>query len=285
MISATTTRLSTAILRGTRKCRQQRHVALRAFTATVPASDGSLAERCDLYIQSSPFEDIPNGPYDPIPEFVMANWKGAGGHLSDEIAIIDGSTGMQRTYQNFYDDSCGIAGSLKYDMGIDERACVCLFAPNHVDYLPVTLAVGLCGAKLTPVNPLYTKDELQVILDRSRSSVLVAHVNVLETAIEAAKNSPSVKHIIVMTENGQASPVASIETLDSIKKHPRAFSKTLRDLHPNTDEHPYLLPYSSGTTGLPKGVSLTHTNIVTNLLQYEGIEGSVFPPVSAMACG
>ncbi|OEU13519.1 acetyl-CoA synthetase-like protein [Fragilariopsis cylindrus CCMP1102] len=88
----------------------------------------------------------------------------------DELAIFDGSTGMKRTFTDHYNSTRGIAGSLKYDMGVDENSCVCLFAPNHVDYMPVTLAVGLCGAKITPVNPLYKANELLNVLDGSRST-------------------------------------------------------------------------------------------------------------------
>jgi len=61
--------------------------------------------------------------------------------------------------------------------------------------------------------------------------------------------------------------------LESVKDHDQAFDKTVRNQHPNTDLHPYLIPYSSGTTGLPKGVCLTHSNLVTNLLQLEKAEG------------
>jgi 4-coumarate--CoA ligase len=116
--------------------------------------------------------------------------------------------------------------------------------------------VGLCGAKLTPVNPLYKKEELQVVLDRSRTSVLIAHKAVLDVALDAAKDAKYVKHIIVITEDGEEAP-SGMDSLDSIKKHKEGFDKTVRYLHTETDLHPYLLPYSSGTTGLPKGVCLT----------------------------
>ena len=116
--------------------------------------------------------------------------------------------------------------------------------------------MDLCGAKITPVNPLYTKQELLVILDRSRSSVLIAHKAVLDVALEAAKDAKYVKHVIVMMEDGEHPP-DGLDSLDSIKKHKEGFDKTVRYIHEETKIHPYLLPYSSGTTGLPKGVCLT----------------------------
>jgi long-subunit acyl-CoA synthetase (AMP-forming) len=54
---------------------------------------------------------------------------------------------------------------------------------------------------------------------------------------------------------------------------------TIRLVHESDDPHPYLLPYSSGTTGHPKGVMLTHENVVANLLQLEEIEDLAFPSV------
>lgn len=212
----------------------------------------------------------------------MANWKGCGGYLSREIAILDGSTGLTRTFDDYYKSTIGLAGSFKYELGVNETSTVCLFAPNHVDFLPVTLAVGLCGAKMTPVNPLYKPNELQLILDKSHSTVLVAHPSTLDVALEAAKNAKYIKHIVLMTEFDEAPPEGVI-TLNSIKKHDKAFQTTVRRRHPHTDAHPYVLPYSSGTTGMPKGVCLTHANLTANLLQLEEVEGIGFAPVSVMS--
>jgi 4-coumarate--CoA ligase len=240
----------------------------------------------------SPYPPIPPGPYLPTPELAMTNWKGCGdghGYLSQEIAILDGSTGLTRTFDDYYQSTTGLAGSFKYELGVTPTTTVCLFAPNHVDYLPVTLAVGLCGAKVTPVNPLYKANELLLILDKSRSTVLVAHVSTLDVALEAAKNAKYVKHIILMTEfdndDDEAAPVVLPEgviPLNSIKKHDKAFQKTVRSHHPHTDAHPFVLPYSSGTTGMPKGVCLTHANLTANLLQCAQVEGLGFAPVSGM---
>eukprot|EP00980_Cylindrotheca_fusiformis_P028910 scaffold22672_cov141-Cylindrotheca_fusiformis.AAC.13 len=267
--------------------RMTRSVGTTTAAAENDGGGGELAERCHRHVVSSPFDPIPTGPYPPVPELIMSSqswWNNSSTSTSrkeqkQQIAIVDGSTGMQRTFEEYANATKGLAGSLHYDLGVTEHSTVCTFCPNHVDYLPVTLSVGLCGAKLTPVNPLYTKDELLVILNRSQSSVLIAHSRTLETAMQAAKESKYVKHVIVMTDQDATMPPEGVLTLDSIKQHDKAFDKTMQHHHPSTDAHPFLLPYSSGTTGLPKGVCLSHSNLVANLLQFEQIEHKFFQPV------
>ena len=185
----------------------------------------------------SPFPPISPGPYPHLAGFVMENWKGAGGYLDEKDAIIDGTTGLKRSFADYYKSTGGIAAFLRYELDIEEGDTVCLFAPNHVDYLPVTLAVTICGAKITPVNPLYKAAELQIILDRSRSSVLVAHPSTIEVALEAAKDSKYVKHIAIMTDSGEAVP-EGVLTLDSMKDHDKTFTSTIHDRHQETKMHP-----------------------------------------------
>lgn len=224
----------------------------------------------------SPFPPIPEGPYPPLYEFVTENYKPHGGYLDDKIAMIDGSTGLQRTFRDYYTTATGLAGALRFDFDIVENSTVALYCPNHVDYLPIVLAVALCGARVTPVNPLYTGHELDQVLDRSRSTVLFVHSSKLDIALQSVKNS-HIKHVIVVTDDSsEATPEGTIG-LEYLRKHGEAFDETVHHIHRNTTTHPLCLPYSSGTTGLPKGVCLTHSNLVSNLLQLEQVEGMSFP--------
>ena len=246
---------------------------MRRWISSTPFfCDGALAEVCNQHVITSPYSPIESWDR-PLPDFVLSAWK----NNHEELAIFDGSTGMERTFGDYYKDTAGIAGSLKHDLGIGEDSCVCLYAPNHVDYLPVTLAVGLCGAKITPVNPLYKAQELAVVLKNSKSSVLIAHKANIEVALQAASEVDGVKHVLVMTEDGEEAS-GGLDNLESIKQHASAFDSTSDAFDCKPAFHPYLLPYSSGTTGLPKGVCLSHSNITVNLLQMDVAEGSTLHP-------
>jgi 4-coumarate--CoA ligase len=229
----------------------------------------------------------------PLYELVTEDYPPHGGTLDEEkIAIIDGSTGMQRTFKDYYTTAANLAGALRYDFGVtDHHTTIALFCPNHVDYAPIVLAVALCGAKVTPINPMYKSMELETILTQSQSTILIAHTSTLDVALQAIQSSgkaSKVKHVIVVTDEVETISAKSSEpssavpfgtvSLDYLRQHGQAFDATVPEVHGNTQTYPVVIPYSSGTTGLPKGVCLTHCNIVSNLLQVDRVEGSVVEP-------
>ena len=225
----------------------------------------------------SPYEPIPVGPYPPLFEFVTSEWKAQGGTLDDKIAIVDTFTGLQRSFGDHYRTIRSLAAALLHDMNIGHGDCVAMFCPNHVDYLAVPLAVSMTGAMITPINPLYTALELSTVLNRSRSSVVMVHFSKLDIALEAIKGADHpIKHVIVITDTGDEKLPEGTVTLDALREHSTPQNNTIDGVHANTGTHVCVLPYSSGTTGLPKGVSLTHENIVSNLWTIDRLEGEVF---------
>lgn len=240
----------------------------------------AVADHCDLNMVYSPYPPVPEGPYLPMAEFVMQNWKSfnpSSGHLAEQTAIRDTATGMTRSFDDYYNIATQVGAILMEDFHIKEDECVALYCPNHVDYLPVSLAVSLTGAKLTPINPLYTTGELTTVLQKSRSSVFFVHTSKLDVALESVKDCPNIKQIIVITDNGEAIPEGTMKLSDLLQNPEKRLTETNQGMHPNTKLHPYLLPYSSGTTGAPKGVCLTHENIVVNLQQFHEVENMFFP--------
>ena len=207
--------------------------------------------------------------------------------MRNKVAIIDALSGQTRTFRDYYSDMGSIASHL-LELGIDQDSTIALFSPNHVDYVPICLAAAVCGAQLSPINPTYKVDEVQAVLRSSGADTLFFHCNNAKVAMEAIKGGTAVKHVIfIPTQDGDCGPLhvsisqgthIHVYSLSDMKHHSNPTFETHPSIRNNTSTKSYLLPYSSGTTGMPKCVRLSHHNIVSNLLQLEAIEAIAFPP-------
>ena len=121
-------------------------------------------------------------------------------------------------------------------------------APNIPEYAVVFHGVATAGGTVTTINPTYTPDEVRHQLQDSGATILVTVGMFRETA-ENAIEGTGCKEIFL------------IEDLASLLGDP--IDQVEVDVHNDV----VVLPYSSGTTGLPKGVMLTHYNLVANLAQ------------------
>lgn len=177
----------------------------------------------------------------------------------DEVAaapaLIDGASGRTLTYSSLRTAIERVAAGL-HAFGLRPGEVVAIYSPNVPEYAVVFLAVSMNGAVNTTINPAYTADELRYQLVDSGAVFLVAHPAVVDTARKAAYGT-RVRHIVVL---GEAENCIPYETLRASREPTPAPA-----INPANDL--VALPYSSGTTGLPKGVMLTHANLVANILQ------------------
>jgi acyl-CoA synthetase (AMP-forming)/AMP-acid ligase II len=180
--------------------------------------------------------------------------------LADKPALIDGPTGRTLTYRQLAE------GVRRATAGLAQRGFkkgdVCgIYSPNVPEYAVIFLAVASLGGINTTANPLYTADELAKQLKDARARFLVTVPPFLDKAKEAAQKA-GVEEVFVFGSAEGATPFADL--LKSGDQPPAVKIDPRKDL--------VVLPYSSGTTGLPKGVMLTHRNLVANLTQCEGMQ-------------
>ncbi len=181
--------------------------------------------------------------------------------LAEKPALIDGPSGRTLTYGQLAGGIRLIAAGLAQH-GFQKGDVFAILSPNIPEYAVAFHAVSSLGGISTTVNPLYTPDELAFQLNDSGARYLLTIPQFLEKALEAARRSP-VREVFVFGEAPGATPLASL--LESGGQVP--------EVRINPKEDLVALPYSSGTTGLPKGVMLTHYNLVANISQTEVLVG------------
>ena len=196
-------------------------------------------------IYRSPFPDI-EIPNVPVAEFVLARAAERG----DRAALVDGLTGRTITYAELPGLVERAAAALAR-MGLKHGEACAIFSPNTPEYAIAVLAILRLGAIVTTASPLSTKADLVKQIKDSRAGILLSSAAVASVAADSAKEA-GIQQVVWLDAPGSLAGPDVPLTPPSIQPHDVA-----------------ALPYSSGTTGLPKGVMLSHRNIVANLRQLE----------------
>jgi acyl-CoA synthetase (AMP-forming)/AMP-acid ligase II len=203
----------------------------------------------------SPYPDV-DIPDVPIHTFVLERAS----ELGDKPALIDGPSGRTLTYEALA-EGVGKAAAGMAARGLARGDVVGILAPNMPEWALVFHAVSTVGATNTTVNSLATEQELAAQLSDAEARFLVTVPPFLDRALPAAKTAGIEEVFVLGGEPGGATPFA--ELMDARGAAPKP------DIDPAEDL--VALPYSSGTTGLSKGVMLTHRNLVANVCQTEAL--------------
>lgn len=164
------------------------------------------------------------------------------------VVLIDGPTGQSWTGAELTSAIKSLAGGLTA-RGFGAGHRVALMSPNSPEFAVIFHAVGWAGGTLTTLNPTYTAAEVRHQLTDSGAEILFT-IAAFETIAREGMAGTACSDLVIietMTDWMDAELPAQVPV--------------------DLDQHVFVLPYSSGTTGLPKGVMLSHRNLVVNVDQ------------------
>ncbi|MCU0636718.1 MAG: AMP-binding protein, partial [Gemmatimonadaceae bacterium] len=183
----------------------------------------------------------------------------------DRPAITCGVTGQSYTFAALRAAIRACAAGL-WARGLRKGDVIGLVSPNVPDFVVLLHGAASIGAITTTVNPAATAEEIAGQLRDARARLLVTASAMIEKAREVATLLP-LDDVVVFGSTAGATSFAALLRPDL--PAPDVPIDPARDL--------VVLPYSSGTSGLPKGVMLTHRNLVANLVQITAADRIIEP--------
>ena len=193
-----------------------------------------------------------------LTETIGENFDWIAATHANREALVDRSTGRRWTYARLHHDVLALAHGL-LRLGIDRGDRVGIWAPNCPEWTLLQYATAEIGAILVPINPAYRTDELAYVVNRAGIRLLVAAPSFrasdyAEMIEDAQPGCPALRWVILLGS-------ADWHALSDRAGDPHALAARQALLSP---DDPINIQYTSGTTGHPKGATLSHHNILNN---------------------
>jgi fatty-acyl-CoA synthase len=195
-----------------------------------------------------------------LEETISANLDATVARFGGRVALVDRAQGIRWTYAELGEHVDRLArGLLAAGIGKGDR--VGIWAPNCAEWTLVQYASAKVGAILVTVNPAYRSHEVSYVLNQAGIRMLVTaakfktsdYVAMLESVRGEA---PHLEQVVVIGQESWDGLVAGAESVP-----PERLAEVAAGLDPY---EPINIQYTSGTTGFPKGATLSHHNILNN---------------------
>jgi fatty-acyl-CoA synthase len=187
------------------------------------------------------------------------NLRATAERFPDREALVVRSQGYRATYRQLWDATTACARGL-LALGVQPGDRVGVWSANRFEWVVVQYATARLGAVLVNINPAYRARELEYVLCQAGVSVLLYAASFKQTAygpmLEAARpRCPELRHAVLLDREweallcgGENTDIANLQRIESALQF----------------DDPINIQYTSGTTGFPKGATLTHHNILNN---------------------
>jgi acyl-CoA synthetase (AMP-forming)/AMP-acid ligase II len=169
-------------------------------------------------------------------------------------ALIDAASGKQVTFLEFREAVNTLAGAV---LKRGYTGVLAIMAPNSLEFCVAWHGIATAGLTVTSINPSYVVEEIRHQMHDSQATVMFT-IGAFVEKIRAAVSS-AVKEIITFDDAPGTTPFSSLLADTSVR--------VSAQVPVDAATHVCVIPYSSGTTGLSKGVMLTHRNLVANIVQ------------------
>ncbi|CAH1415676.1 unnamed protein product [Lactuca virosa] len=205
----------------------------------------------------SKLPDLPNiANHIPLHTYCFENLS----RFSDKPCLVVGSTGTTYTFSQTHILSRKIAVGLSA-LGISKGDVIMLLLQNCAEFALTFMAASMIGAVTTAANPFYTAGEIFKQFNSSNSKMIITQAQYVDKLRDHGEHNPKM---------GQDFPVITVDDPPEKCLHFSMLSRTNENNIPSVTIDPddaVALPFSSGTTGLPKGVILTHKSLITSVAQ------------------
>ncbi|EGG15061.1 4-coumarate-CoA ligase [Cavenderia fasciculata] len=149
-------------------------------------------------------------------------------------------------------------------LGVKKGDRVGVILPNVPEYFIIFHGILIIGAIATTVSPDYNMEEVKKTIGMVDPVVVISTHEALQKIGNLKKEIPSIKNIVTIGDESDSNTISISKLIDNDGSYPKVKINGLEDVA--------VLPFSSGTTGLPKGVELTHSNLIANAMQVQNAE-------------
>lgn len=221
-----------------------------------PPPQNPQSSSSETHVFRSKLPDIPISNHLPLHTYCFQNLF----QFPDRPCLIIGSTGKSYSFSETHLVSRKVAAGLSL-LGIKKGDVIMLLLQNCAEFVFAFMGASMIGAVTTTANPFYTCAEVFKQFNASKSKLIITQSQYVDKLRDAGDNFPKL---------GEEFSVITIDDPPENCLHFSLLSEANESEIPTVSidpDDPVALPFSSGTTGLPKGVILTHKSLISSVAQ------------------